>query len=183
MSQRNSSEVTYKPIHLDNVCKERWEITSARSFHVQRPIDIRQFNSMCHLVNSLQSHLLLTPVSISTSFPSHAIHEFYNNLSVLSLDASSENFHKVFLRGAWYPFSLLIINQFLIRGDLEETDLIADLDQICSMLTAESILVFPQEGIPTLNLTAKYAILYKLDVHWLCSYCEERTGRALIQDR
>lgn len=113
-------------------------------------------------MNSFQSHLLLSSVFISSSFPAHVIHEFYNNLTILSLDVSSEWYNKMFLRGVWYSFSPLIINQFFGREDVEETELSANLDQISCTLTADSVSIFPQEGIPALNLTTKYAILHKI---------------------
>lgn len=73
---------TYRPTYLLDEAADRCPVTSTRSFIMQRPIDIVEFNSLCNVVRLLQQQSLLSTGTNFAGFPKLVLYEFCNNLSL-----------------------------------------------------------------------------------------------------
>ncbi|MEQ5265912.1 hypothetical protein, partial [Escherichia coli] len=93
--------------------------------------------------------------------------EFYSNLSVDSTSPESTLFHKAYVRGKWYDFSLEIINKFYNRAALSERCNLG-LDTLAAALTHNKLTAWPKGNLSSPQLAAVYSVLFRLaNSNWL----------------
>ncbi|XP_058733517.1 uncharacterized protein LOC131605142 [Vicia villosa] len=91
------------------------------------------------------------------------VKEFVVNLSEDCGNSRSADYRKVFVRGKCVSFSPSVINKFLGRTDEAQTELEVTNNQVCQVITAKQVKIWPmKEKLTASKLSIKYAMLHKI---------------------
>ena len=102
-------------------------------------------------------------VSDLAPYVTEVVLEFSVNLIKDTFDPHADDYGKAFVREVFFEFTLVIINEYLGRGNIKEVRFIPDCDEIINTLTG-GLRTFRDKAkaFPASKLTSKYAILHKL---------------------
>ncbi|XP_031114066.1 uncharacterized protein LOC116017562 [Ipomoea triloba] len=151
----------FKPILRDSSLIREWTTHSSRGVLLQKEIDVDDIMRHCNIIPLLKDQDLLQTVQNVGPCSEWLTAEFYSNLSADSTSQESTLFHKAYVRGKWYDFSLEIINKFYNRAALSDR-CNPGLDTLAAALTHNKLTAWPKGNLSSQQLTAVYSVLFRL---------------------
>jgi hypothetical protein len=140
----------------------RWKFVFQRRMALERELGAEALK-IDEIVNLIKEAGLMKTVSKLGPCYEQLVKEFLVNIPEDCDDPTSDDFQTVFVRGEKIKFSPKVINDYLGITEAECEKLTVSDNQICKVLTANQVKVWPKKGkISSGKLSVKYAMLNRI---------------------
>ncbi|KAK2352213.1 hypothetical protein QL285_096526 [Trifolium repens] len=140
----------------------RWKYIYHRRLALERELG-EEAQKVVEVVDLIREAGLMKTISKLGPCYEQIVKEFLVNIPEDCDDPASDDFQTVFVRGEAIKFSPKIINNYLGIVEEECQPLQVTDAQVCKVITANQIKVWPKKGkIPSAKLSVKYAMLNRI---------------------